>query len=258
MTGHKLQQLLDTHYPEAKAYDWDNVGLQVGSLSKTVTGIIISLDLTLDVIDEAHKLGCNWIITHHPLLFRPLTTIDTNSYLGELIERLLQYGITLYSAHTNFDVAPNGLNSILANILQLKNQRILDSLEDGFGLGIIGTLHQPFSVDDYVAVLKQQLAIDHLRVIGTRDTNLMTVAIAGGSGSSVIQTAIEQHVDALITGDVTYHHALDVINQGFLVFDVGHHIEHLALVGIKNMLEEQSLDIPVHLSTVLTNPYQTK
>ena len=258
MKGKELVNIMNLHFPESSAYDWDNVGLQVGSTDREVRGVLIALDVTMHVLHEAVALNANVIISHHPLLFRPLSNLDTSSLIGRMIAFAIRHDILLYAAHTNFDVAPNGLNAILADRLNIKNQRMLDPLADDRGLGIVGQLDHPMPVLEYVGELKTLLEIDHVRLIGQTDTTVNTVAVCGGSGSSLIELARRSGADVLITGDVTYHHALDVVSNEFCVLDVGHHVERLALSGIANALVESGVSVPIHLSSVDTNPYQIK
>jgi len=258
MKAKDLVNIMNIHYPESSAYDWDNVGLQVGSLDQEVTGILISLDVTMDVLAEAIQHNANVIVSHHPLVFRPLTNVDTSTIIGSLIAFALQNNLVIYSAHTNFDVAPNGLNTILAKRLQIKNQRMLDPLDETRGLGVIGTLDQALPLQEYLPQLKHQLEIDHVRLIGDEKTMVQTIAVCGGSGSSLIESARQNGADVLITGDVTYHHALDVVNHNFCVVDVGHNVERLTLPGLAEVLRQSGVEEPIHISVCDTDPYTIK
>ncbi|QMS85903.1 Nif3-like dinuclear metal center hexameric protein [Candidatus Xianfuyuplasma coldseepsis] len=258
MNGNEFKSIFETYFPTESAYEWDNVGLQVGTLNKDITGIVISLDLTLEVIDEALAKNANMIVLHHPLIFKPLKTIHTETYLGQLLQKLIQHGITLYVAHTNFDVAPMGMNLYLSSMLQLHDPEPLDSINEIESLGVIGTLDKAYSLDELVAYVKQVFQLDSLRLIGGDKETYQRIAITGGSGSSVINTAISKGVDAYISGDITYHHALDAKNLGFTILDVGHNIEKHALDGLASFLKEKGIGCPIHISKVNTNPYQVK
>ncbi|MCK5762368.1 MAG: Nif3-like dinuclear metal center hexameric protein [Candidatus Izimaplasma sp.] len=140
MNGIKIKKIFETFYPRDLAYEWDNVGCQIGSLNKEVNIILLSLDLTLEVVDEAISNKVELIIVHHPLIFSPIKSIDTDTYKGMLIEKLIKNEITLYVAHTNFDISNKGMNLILANMLNLKNQKILDYTTESEGLGRVGDI----------------------------------------------------------------------------------------------------------------------
>lgn len=258
MTGHDIKTVINTLYPEQEAYDWDNVGLQVGSLEQEITGILVALDVTLDVIDEAIASNANMILAHHPLLFRPLKQIDTNHLIGRILAKAIKHDIVIYAAHTNFDVAPTGMNRILSNILDLSNQEPLETLNEESSLGVIGTLPDPIKLVEYIPILKEQLDITALRLIGEETKSVSRVAIAGGSGSSVIPAAMTHGVDVLITGDITYHYALDARSNDLTIIDVGHHIEKQALPAMKEQLKQAGIAIPMTVSRIATNPYKIK
>lgn len=258
MKGTDVRAILNAVFPESSAYDWDNVGLQIGSLNKTVNSILLTLDVTLDVVNEAIQHNVELIVSHHPLIFRPIQSINTDTEYGKLIELLIQHNISLYVTHTNFDVAENGMNSILASILKLKNQRPLQQIDEQYSLGVIGELEKPLNIGQYIDVVKNQLDITSVRFIGSTNKTVQNIVIAGGSGSSVITDAIQSDADVLITGDVTYHYALDVVAHDFLVIDVGHNIEKQSLAGFQQIMLEHGIDIPIHISSVDTNPYKTK
>ena len=258
MTGNEFKSVLDTYFPERLAYDWDNVGLQVGTLNKEIKGVLISLDLTLDVIREAVDRNCNLILVHHPLIFRPLSDIRTDSYLGRMIERLIKSDITVVVAHTNFDVSNHGMNKMLAEMIGLTKLEIIEMVTEEEGLGISGQLPNALSVDAFVALLKDRFELTNLRLIGPSDGMISTVAIAGGSGSSLIPAVSTLTVDAYVTGDITYHHALDAVNTSLRIFDVGHNVEKHAMARLAVFLKDKGVTVPIHVSTVDTNPYQTK
>ncbi|WP_163526383.1 Nif3-like dinuclear metal center hexameric protein [Halobacillus ihumii] len=113
----QLEQISPKHY----AFDWDNVGLQVGSLHKPVSNVMVTLDVVESVVDEAVEKNVDLIIAHHPLLFVSLKQINTDTPKGRVISKLIQHGIAVYAAHTNLDVAAGGVNDVMADLLGLKN-----------------------------------------------------------------------------------------------------------------------------------------
>lgn len=256
MNGKQFKSVFEQFFPLQLAYDWDQVGLQIGTLDKDITGILLSLDITLEVIDEALSVGANLIVVHHPILFRPLTVISPDTYLGMLIERLIKNDIAVYVAHTNFDVSNYGMNTILANMLQLEDQKIIEFTTETEGLGRYGHLSQPQSLESFVNTLKQTFHLDKVRLIGELDQEVFVVGIAGGSGSSLIPYIMEHGIDVLVTGDVSYHHALDAINMGITVIDIGHNIEKYALDSLRTFLIEQQVNVPIRVSKIDTNPYK--
>lgn len=116
-----IMTLMESWAPLSLAESWDNPGLMVGSIDRQVTGIVTSLDLTKEAVDYAMDTGSNMIISHHPLIFKGLKSIDLGSYQGQLLETLIKNDIAVYSAHTNLDIAQGGLNDMLASQLGLEN-----------------------------------------------------------------------------------------------------------------------------------------
>lgn len=115
-------KLMEKWAPKDLAYDWDNVGLQIGSTKTETKKIMITLDVVESVVDEAIKQDVNLIIAHHPLLFKPIHTIDYDSFKGKVIQKLIKHDITVYAAHTNLDIASGGVNDLLSNALSLQNK----------------------------------------------------------------------------------------------------------------------------------------
>ncbi|MFD1363034.1 Nif3-like dinuclear metal center hexameric protein [Lentibacillus salinarum] len=117
---------METWAPKHLAYDWDNVGLQVGSFQKPVNKVMVTLDVLESTVDEAIQHGVDLIIAHHPLLFKPMKQVNADTAKGRAIQKLLQHDISVYAAHTNLDMAHGGVNDMLCDQLGLENRRILD------------------------------------------------------------------------------------------------------------------------------------
>lgn len=117
----QIFQSLEEWAPKHLAYEWDNVGLQVGSTRDTTSGVLVTLDVTEAVIDEAIENNINVIIAHHPMIFRPLSSIDVDSVKGNIIKKLIQHNITVYASHTNLDIATGGVNDLLSEAIDLEN-----------------------------------------------------------------------------------------------------------------------------------------
>lgn len=255
MNGKKIQQILESLYPTDTAENWDNVGLQVGTMDKDINGILISLDLTIEVIEEAIKSGFNLIICHHPALFTPLKTIDIDTYLGKMLQALIKNDVSLYVMHTNFDVSYYGMNMILGKKLGLSNMSFFDVIDEDFGLGVIGRIKRK-RADDFIADIKLEFGLETLHYIGNLTDTIEKVAIIGGSGSSHIYQAIDSDVDLFITGDVTYHRALDAKNLGLNVLDIGHYFESHGIKELKQVLLSKRVTLPIKVSDINTNPYK--
>ncbi|PAT02368.1 Nif3-like dinuclear metal center hexameric protein [Candidatus Izimaplasma bacterium ZiA1] len=255
MDGIEIKKVMENNFPTSLAYDWDNVGLQVGTLNKDVTSILVSLDLTKEVIEEAINNKSNLIIVHHPLLFRAIKKITLDSYLGKCIEMLIKNDIALYVAHTNFDLSNVGMNFILAEKLKLKNHKPLDYTTEEEGLGRIGEV-KDISTSDYIDFIKVLFNIKDVRFIGNIEKKISKVAVCGGSGADLFMKSKLQKADILITGDVSYHKALDALAIGMNILDVGHNIEKIYANHLRNLLVNEGIDCKIEISEVNTNPYQ--
>lgn len=255
MNGFKVIEKIEALYPTQLAYDWDNVGLQVGTLDKEVQTILLTLDVTNQVVLEAKNHNVDLIIAHHPLIFTGIKSIQTDGYQGSIIESLIKQDITLYIAHTNFDISNYGMDSMLAEMLSLENLENLDDITDNEGLGKIGEI-QETNMLDFISKVKKVFQIEHVRFIGNVHQSVKRVAISGGSGSSNMLNAAKKKADLFITGDVTYHKALDAVSLGINTLDVGHHIEHHFMYHLKNVMKEEGITSTIITSKINTNPYQ--
>ncbi len=254
MNGIEIKNIFESFYPRDLAYEWDNVGLQVGTLNKDVKMILLTLDLTDGVVKEALVNSVDLIIVHHPLIFSPIKSINTDTYKGKLIETLLKNDITLYVAHTNFDISNKGMNLILANMLNLKNQKILDYTTETEGLGRIGEIDE-CSMKEAIKIVKETFNVKNARFIGNLNDNVKRVAISGGSGSSNIYNAKKMKADLYITGDLSYHYAHDVLGIGLNALDIGHNIEKFFVFELKNILKNAGVISNIIISKIDTDPY---
>jgi len=255
MNGIEIKKIFESFYPRELAYDWDNVGLQIGSLNKNIDKILLSLDLTNEVVEEAITEEVELIIVHHPLIFSPIKNINTDTYKGMLIEKLIKSGITLYVAHTNFDISNKGMNLILANMLDLKNQKILDYTTENEGLGRVGEITQ-MSMKDAIQFVKTTFKVDNARFIGDLNKKVKTIAISGGSGSTNIYNAKKMNADLYVTGDLSYHYAHDVLAIGLNALDIGHNIEKFFVYELKNILKNAGVSSNILISKINTDPYK--
>ncbi|MDI9420244.1 MAG: Nif3-like dinuclear metal center hexameric protein [Firmicutes bacterium] len=223
-------RLMEAIAPPEYALAWDNSGLQVGSRTAAVDKIMVALTVTENAADRAIADGIDLIIAHHPLIFRPLPSIDTDLPIGRIIKKLLQNEIVVYACHTNLDRAQFGLNYWLAESLQLRSHKILEpEPNQELGLGRIG-YHDPVPLRDLAARLKEKWQTQ-VRYVGEPHKQCRKIAVCGGSGSDLIHTAWSQQADVLITGDLDYHTALDAEALGLAVIDAGHFATEKIMIG---------------------------
>ncbi len=238
LTIRRVTEAMEELAPLELAYDWDNVGLQIGSPAREVSAILITLTITKEVLARAVDSAVDLIVAHHPLIFEPLRSIRTDHFQGALISRLLKEEIGVYVSHTNLDVAPQGLNHWLAELLGLENTRVLiPHLTEGAGLGRLGGV-KPVSLGEIAARLGR-LWPNRLRVIGDEGRSISQIAVIGGSGGKYAKEAKDAGAQLLITGDVSYHNAVDALEMGLAVIDAGHFAtEKIMVPRVKEYLQK--------------------
>ena len=323
--------------PRSLAEEWDNVGLQIGDRTQEIQGILVALDLEPKVVAEAVALGANLIITHHPVIFKPMKSIRADLPQGKMILDTIKNDISVYCAHTNLDSAGEGVNQTLAELLQLKDIRVLnpDKFENlcklvfyvpeshlepvrsamtavgagwignysdctfsvqgtgtfkatqgctpfigkvgileqtpeirletivtekqvnkvvkaaigahpyeevaydiyplanrsnQLGLGRVGELSAPVSMEGFMDIVKNSLNVPALKYTGDSQTVVRKVAVCGGSGASLIHLAVFSGVDVLLTGDIKYHEAQEAKALGLNLIDAGHYATEYPIV----------------------------
>lgn len=227
--------------PLAIQEEWDRSGLMLGSLDDETTGILVTLDLTRETLAAAIDAGANLIVTHHPVIFEPLASIDRETPKGDLIARALIAGITVLSWHTNYDKAEGGVNDVLAEKLGLTGVRALG--EDA--IGRIGTIPE-MTAEAFADTVRRALALPNVTLYGDPETPVRRVALVGGSGMDYIAAARESGADLFVTGDIRYHNAQDALDLGLLLIDATHDgTENPAMVVLAEKLRE-AFAVPVH------------
>ncbi len=218
--------------PFDTACDFDNAGLLVGDKDASVTKVVVALDCTESVVNQAIELGAELIITHHPVIFSPLKSVLS----GSIAYKLIKNGISVISAHTNLDVADGGVNDCLANALELKQvEKII--CEDGFSFRK-GVLDNEYTPTDFAKFVGQRLNFSPRFTIGKK--NIKTVAVCGGSGGDMLYDAIKAGANALVTADVKHHVLLEAAQLSFTLIDCGHfNTEDVVIEPLKSVLCEK-------------------
>lgn len=365
--GQTVIQWMEKLAPKHYAMEGDPIGLQLGTLNKTVKKVLIALDVTEEVVREAARLGADLIIAHHAILYRPVRNLRTDLPAGRLYESLIKHDIAVYIAHTNLDVAEGGVNDVLADALGLQERAPLENTyaeplfklvvfvpeenADGvreamfaagagwignyshcsfngrgvgtflpregtnpylgetgkleraeeirietivpgnlrrkvvqamikvhpyeevaydlyplenpgkaYGIGRIGKLEQPLTLEQLAERVKAAYAVPAVRLVGDRARQVTKVAVLGGSGRDYVAKAQFAGAEVLITGDIDYHTAHDALASGMAVIDAGHNIEKLLKPAVADWLgarlREAGYDTEVIASQVNTEPFQ--
>lgn len=216
-----IARIIEKIAPLQLQENYDNAGLQVGDPEQAVTGIITTLDVTEETIVQAIGSGANLIVSHHPLLFRGTKQINPRrDYISRVIIAAIQHSIAIYSAHTNLDNAPLGVNRKIGELLGLTDIKPLASLSEhqttglessfasGCGSGIVGLLPEPMNAYAFVQMVKERFSIEALMAntedVGI-DREIRKVALCGGAGDDFINDAIRKDADVFLTGECGYH-----------------------------------------------------
>jgi dinuclear metal center YbgI/SA1388 family protein len=253
---------LESFAPPALAEDWDNVGLLVGSADWPAMRILTCLTITPATVAEAIEQRVNLIVAHHPLPFHALKTITTATTAGRMLLQLIEARIGVYSPHTAFDSAQTGINQHLAIGLGLQQIEPLvpaaGADEAEIGTGRMGSAGGQLSLMEMVERVKSFLGIDTVRVVGSDEQLVSTVAIACGSGGSLLATAVERGCDCLVTGEITFHGCLEAEARGVGLVLPGHFAsERFALLSLADYLGEQHSGIDVWASRNESDPLRS-
>ena len=198
--------------------------MQVGDTGRDIRSVLLTTDVTTDVVDEAIMRGCQLIISHHPLLFHGLKQVCGQTPQARIVEMAIKHDIAIYSAHTNLDSVVGGINTKLAERLGVTGYRILVTGENqSSGLGVIGRLPQPMSYTDFIAHVHDTLDCTYERYTKAPKSSVETVALCGGSGAEFIEEAIAQGADVYLTADCKYHEFQDAEGRIGLI-DIDHWI----------------------------------
>ena len=266
----KIYQVVDAleHYaPLPLQEGYDNAGLQVGLTEAVeVSGALLCLDVTEDVVDEAIRKGCNLIVSHHPLIFRKLARISDENYVQRTVRKAIKNDITIVSMHTNMDAAKGGVNFKIAEKLGLRNLRFFggEKVIDGVkgGEGVIGeitdetdTLHADgIAADDLVLMLRERFQAECVQCNQLLRRPIRKVALCGGAGSFLLDAAIAAGADAFITGEMHYHEFFGH-EQEIQICVIGHYqSEQFTSEIFRSIITEKCPGVKCEISEINTNP----
>jgi dinuclear metal center YbgI/SA1388 family protein len=253
----QVAQVLEQLAPLALAEEWDNVGLLVGDAAWPAERVMTCLTVTSDTVAEAIEGRAQLVVAHHPLPFRAVKSITSGTTAGRLLLDLIRHGVALYSPHTAFDSASVGINQHLAIGLGLQEIRPLSPAADDpdVGTGRSGMVGEPLTLAELAARTKEFLGADAVRIVGESDKPVVRVAIACGSGGSLLEAARARECDALVTGELTFHTCLEAQALGVSVVLAGHFAsERFALLSLADYLTDQLAEVTVWASRTERDP----
>ncbi len=262
MITEKLEQLA----PKAAACDWDNPGLLVGRSDREVSRIYVALDASCAVVDAAIDAGCDLIVTHHPIIFRGVKSINDQSALGLKLLDLIRNDVSVFSMHTNFDSCPGGMADIVCAALGLRKTGLMeptgflpenrqngateglqlrvvetegDVNPDAYGIGFTAELPELLSAAELAARVKACFGLPFVQYYDA-GMPIRRIACCPGSGRGELKEVLSLGVDAFLSGDMGHHEGLDLCEEGISLLDAGHYgLEHIFVHYIAGFLRAQ-------------------
>lgn len=243
-TVREIEQALFELAPGEAAMEWDNVGHLLGDPDRAVERVLVALDITEGVADEAIASGCQLVVAHHPVMncrWTPVQNIRDDTFQGHLFLKLLRNNVSAICMHTNLDIAWGGVNDALAQRLELVDPGPL--CENG--LGRVGEYPESVALADYVRFVCQALGCNGLRYADAGKP-VRRVAVGGGACGEFEEDAIRAGCDTFVTADLSYHQFLDAAGKGINLIDAGHFpTENVVLPVLERLLRGRCPEVEV-------------
>ena len=252
--------------------DYDNAGLQVGLTAADVSGALLCLDVTEQVVDEAVANGCNLIVSHHPLIFHRLSCISDADYVQRTVMKAIEHKVAIVSMHTNLDAAEGGVNFKIAEKLGLCDVRFIGKMQTATapqplgaattdtttevrgGEGVIGRFAEPMAADDFLLLLKQRFDVECVMANELLRRPIATVALCGGAGDFLLPVAVKAGADAFLTGEMHYHQYFGY-EQRVQIAVIGHYqSEQYTKEILRGIIQRDCPGVRCVMSAINTNP----
>lgn len=248
MKNRQITDAIEQFAPKTLAEPWDNPGLMIGSLTDECKGVIVALDLTKDVVNQAVQNDCNLIVTHHPFFFSAIKSIDTDESKGEIIRDVLKNRLTVYSAHTNLDECESGLCMTLATLLKGR-----DLVPDG--VGVVCEI-EPTILKEFAKHVADTLKDDSVKYTGDDNRIIRKVlCICGGGASDSAYAHAKEVADVFVTGDFKHHLYVASENDDFPIVEFSHY--HSEII-VENLFEKIIAPLGVKIIKAKQNcPFKT-
>ncbi len=261
-----IMNCLDEIAPFAMAESWDNVGLLVGDRSRQVSSILVGLDPTNRLLDEALARQADTVITHHPAIFKPIPAIDTAAPSGRFLEKALANHLSIIACHTNFDAVVRGVNEALAELLGLEDLKPLvpagSELAHEGGMGRVGHFPQGLRKNEFIGKLLDVLDLSGVQMAGELPDTVTAVALCGGSGSDLAEIAWKSGADVYISAEIKHNVGRWAEESGFCIIDGTHYATEKPAVRLlaehlKSYSSEQSWHLQIMESNLEKPPFTT-
>ncbi|MFM1825729.1 MAG: hypothetical protein RLZZ37_364 [Actinomycetota bacterium] len=255
----QLAKIIEKPYPKSLASDWDSIGLIIGKQKNVIKKILLTVDITKDIVNEALENGIDLIISHHPLMLEPVEVEDVRKYKENIKELMIEKNLSLYVAHTNADAAKGGVNDSLAKILNLKNVK-------SFGpnnIGRYGQLEKSEKLERIIQSLKRIFPSSQnaILVSGNLNKQINSIAVCGGSGSFLLEQVRNLNIDLFISADLKHHSVLDNKElSGPALISLSHWASERIwlddfLIQLTKDLQKSNLNSEVLITTRTTDPW---
>lgn len=257
----ELIDLLEAAAPPQLKEPWDNPGLAVGDPDQLIDKVMVGMDVTKELIEEARAAGAQLLLTHHPLLFLRPDAITPATAQGTKLRELIRHDLAAYSAHTNLDKVKGGMNDDLMALLGFSDWTILDeATPEGDGIGRSAVI-EAIPLQELARSIAGTLEAASLRFAGDPARLIRSVAVINGSGAEFIQMAADKGIDCVITGDTKYHEVLDALDMGVSVIDPGHFASEWkifarAMARVQSHAQEQLGACEFIYSVTARDPYR--
>ncbi|MCK9300060.1 MAG: Nif3-like dinuclear metal center hexameric protein [Bacteroidales bacterium] len=249
-------KLIEDFAPLNLQEDYDNAGLILGDPTAQVKAVLVCLDVSEAVLDEALDTGCNMVVSHHPLIFKGIKSITGKNSMERSLIKAIQNKMAIYAGHTNVDAVMEGVNAKICEKMNLSSTSILVPRADTLnaGAGMTGFLEQDLDEKDFLKRVKQKFGCKMLRHSALTGRTIKKVAVCGGSGSEFITAAIAAGADAFITADIKYHQFAEVDDK-LLLIDAGHYeTEQFTKDLFVELISKNIANFAVHSSQREKNP----
>ena len=260
-------RILDEMMPPSPAQQWDNVGLQVGDPGRHVHNIWVALDPSPEVVAAACRGKVDLLITHHPLIFKPLSCVDFQQPVGAIIDLAARHRLAIFAAHTNLDSVAGGVNDILAGRIGLRNLQPLEAAVHGSqsdavqGIGRVGDLQGAIALEPLALRIKESLGLAQIRFAGDCGLAVERAAVCSGSGGGLLPAFFSSGAQVYVSGDLRYHDAREIQAAHLGLVDIGHFAsEHLVIEVLAKRLEkivaQKDFNVTVRACDLESDPFE--
>ena len=237
--------IIESVAPLSTQAEWDNSGLQIGHTDADIASVLLCTDATEAVVDEAISENCQLILTHHPLLFHPLSTIQGLTFQERVTEKAIRHGICIYSSHTPMDKYIHGISGHMAQQLGMTDYQFLTPDQ----YGVIGNLPEPLNPEELLRIVKEKFHPAAIRYTRTVTNRISRIAFGGGACAEFLEEAITRNADAFVTSDFKHHEFLQADGR-IMLLDIGHFESEQF---VKDIYRELLKDLPLRIKYAKTD-----